>query len=73
MGKQFTFSNFEEKPKKEDIPNGYIKVKFVKQVPKFVGTDLRVYGEFNQNDVCIIPQLNAKNLCLKNACIVLVS
>jgi DNA replication factor GINS len=46
-----------ESIKTKDQPSSeYIKVKFNKEVPKFVGTDLKEYGPFRQNDEVQVPK-----------------
>ena len=37
-------------------------VKFIGDVKKFVGTDLKEYGEFKDGDIAVIPDKNAKVL-----------
>lgn len=65
--KQINFSKFEEK---EVIPEGYIKVRFIKDIPKFVGIDTKVYGSFSINNISIIPVLNSVGLLKKGGCVV---
>lgn len=67
--KQIKFSSFEEKEDKV-IPKGYIKVRFIKYIPKFVGIDMKVYGSFSINNISIIPVLNSVGLLKKGACII---
>lgn len=67
--KQMTFFRFGEKAT-EVIPEGYIKVKFIQNIPKFVGTDTKIYGLFSINDISIIPIMNSVGLLKKGACIV---
>lgn len=62
--KQFTFSDYDE----EKVPEGMVKVTFLKNVPKFVGLNLKIYGPFCSGDVAIIPVLNSVGLKKKGAC-----
>lgn len=63
--KQFTFSDYVE----EKIPEGMVKVKFLKSVPRFVGINLRLYGSYIIGDTDTIPILNSIGLKKKGACI----
>ncbi len=66
--KQITFFRFGEK-EKEVIPEGYIKVKFIRKIPKFVGINLKHYGPFEIDNISIIPILNSNGLLKKGVCI----
>lgn len=67
--KQMTFFGFGDKTT-EVIPEGYIKVKFIQNIPKFVGINLKEYGIFNIGDSAIIPILNSVGLLKKGGCII---
>ena len=59
----------EDKPKhlkKQVMPtNSRKSVKFINEVPSFVGTDLTVYGPFQKEDIAKIP-LDIANLLIKS-------
>ena len=59
----------EDKPKhlkKQVMPtNSGKSVKFINEVPSFVGTDLTVYGPFQKEDIAKIP-LDIANLLIKS-------
>ena len=42
-----------------------VRVRFLKDVPEFVGMDLKTYGPFRKNEVSEIPEENA-NLFVKH-------
>jgi len=44
-----------KRSKKQDHQN-LVKVKFLEQVPAFIGADLKEYGPFEKEDVCEIPE-----------------
>ncbi len=47
----------EEKPREERVV-----VRFLKDVPSFIGVDLKTYGPFKSEDVALIPVQNAEAL-----------
>jgi len=47
----------EEAPKEERVV-----VRFLKDVPSFIGVDLKTYGPFKSEDVALIPVQNAEAL-----------
>ncbi|MFO8016125.1 MAG: hypothetical protein R6U32_03405 [Candidatus Woesearchaeota archaeon] len=43
--------------KKEAVPNTKTKtIRFIKPVPKFAGSDLRIYGPFDEEDIARLPE-----------------
>jgi len=46
-------------PKEVEEVGGRMVIRFVSEVPAIVGTDLRAYGPFKQEDVASIPSENA--------------
>jgi DNA replication initiation complex subunit (GINS family) len=73
-GKKIAIENLEknkkiDKPKhlKDQImPTKLTKsVKFINEVPSFVGTDLNIYGPFQKEDTASIP-LDVANLLIKS-------
>ena len=47
--------------------DSFILVRFVKPLPAIVGSDMKIYGPFQVEDVATIPKENAKALVLRNA------
>lgn len=52
--------------KDEEIHSGRKVVRILKQLDSFVGTDLKIYGPFMPEDICILPNENAKALIDRN-------
>ena len=40
-------------------------IRFIKPVPKFLGTELEIYGPFEENDIASLPSRIAKVLIKK--------
>ena len=51
----------------EEKKNSFILVRFVKPLPAIVGSDMKIYGPFQVEDIATIPKENAKALVLRNA------
>ena len=47
---------------RQTVKQGYVMVRFLKDVPSFVGIDLKVWGPFKKEDIAVIPYENAKAL-----------
>jgi DNA replication initiation complex subunit (GINS family) len=58
MEKQVDYTNglFGVKKKKEDTKTGLIKAKVLQSIPSFIGTDMKEYGPFEEEDICEIPE-----------------
>lgn len=57
---QLDLFNFERDDGKKEII-------FTKEVPRFIGVDMEIYGAFNKGDTCRIPLIHANNLLQKGA------
>jgi DNA replication initiation complex subunit (GINS family) len=55
--------------KDDEIYSGRKIVRILEQLDSFVGTDLKVYGPFMAEDVCVLPNENAKVLIDRNVAI----
>ncbi len=55
-----------QKPAEEPEAGKRILVRFLQEVPEFVGVDLNSYGPFRAEDVSAIPSENAAQLIKKN-------
>ncbi len=53
----------ENQTKKEEVHQGRKIVRILEQLDSFVGTDLKIYGPFMPEDICILPHENAKAFC----------
>ena len=51
--------------KRDERPQNIKFIRFIEAVPKFVGTDLQVYGPFEKEDVASLPY-NVSGLLIKN-------
>jgi len=52
--------NLEKRPKKlEDVQESLVKVRILKPMPSIVGSDLRNYGPFREDQVLELPETNA--------------
>jgi len=58
MEKQMEYTNslFGVKKKKEDKKAELIKAKVLQSIPAFIGTDMKEYGPYEENDICEIPE-----------------
>ncbi len=58
MEKQVEYTNslFGIKKKSEKNNSDLIKTKVLQSIPAFIGTDMKEYGPFEENDVCEIPK-----------------
>ena len=45
----------------------FILIRFLKQLPAIVGSDMKIYGPFQVEDIATLPKENAKALILRNA------
>ena len=45
--------------------DGYTPVRFLKSIPKIIGSDMRTYGPFEPEDVAYLPEENAEILVEK--------
>lgn len=52
--------------KNEEILSGRKIVRILEQLDSFVGTDLKIYGPFMPEDICVLPNENAKALIDRN-------
>lgn len=52
--------------KDEEIQSGKKIVRILEQLDSFVGTDLKIYGPFMPEDICILPNENVKALIDRN-------
>jgi hypothetical protein len=43
-------------------PLEYVKIRFLKEIPAIVGTDMKTYGPFNKGEIAELPRLNAEAL-----------
>ncbi len=50
----------------EDTSEGVKSIRFIKSVPKFLGTELEVYGPFEENDIASLPSKIANILIKKD-------
>ncbi len=68
MEKQVEYTNnlFGIKKKKKDVASNLIKTKVLQSIPAFIGTDMKEYGPFEENDVCEIPEEVYNILVSKN-------
>jgi len=48
--------------KNDEIQSGRKIVRILEQLDSFVGTDLKIYGPFMPEDICILPNENVKAL-----------
>jgi DNA replication initiation complex subunit (GINS family) len=48
-----------------DSVDGVKSIRFIKPVPKFLGTELEIYGPFEENDIASLPSRIAKVLIKK--------
>ncbi|MEM2134294.1 MAG: hypothetical protein Q6366_010530 [Candidatus Freyarchaeota archaeon] len=51
----------------EEKDETFIPIRFLKQIPAIVGSDMKIYGPFQVEDIATLPRENAKALILKNA------
>ena len=51
--------------KRDEKPQNIEFIRFIETVPKFVGSDLQVYGPFEKEDVANLP-INVAALLIKN-------
>ncbi len=51
------------------LENKYRKVKIINPIPSFIGTDLKVYGPYNENDMALLPEDVVDLLLKKNKAI----
>lgn len=56
----------EPAPKKEEVSSEEIKIKILNDLPRFLGTDKKIYGPFNKGDVATMPSATAELLLNKN-------
>jgi hypothetical protein len=49
-----------EKPPPTPVPPGYIKVRFLRDMVRFIGTDRKVYGPFRAHEEAVIPAQHAE-------------
>ncbi|EMA11587.1 hypothetical protein SAMN05443574_103325 [Haloarcula vallismortis] len=52
----------EEQEGEADTGHGYERVEFLTECPEFMGTDLEVYGPFDEGDTAEVPEDNAEIL-----------
>ncbi len=62
---------FLENQQKEEDEKYHRKkiIRILEQVDSFVGTDLMVYGPFSPEDICVLPNENAKALIDRNVAV----
>lgn len=51
----------------EEKNESFFLVRFLKPLPAIVGSDMKIYGPFQVEDIATLPKENAKALILKNA------
>lgn len=51
----------------EEKEEPFILIRFLIQLPTIVGSDMKIYGPFQVEDIATIPKENAKALILRNA------
>ena len=64
MGELFSAAAPRKQLQREEVKGvgGRVVIRFISEVPAIVGTDLRAYGPFKQEDVASIPLENAQVL-----------
>ncbi|TFG05482.1 MAG: hypothetical protein EU536_01900 [Promethearchaeota archaeon] len=45
-----------------DLSEDYLLIRFLKEIPQIIGTDLKKYGPFLVDDIAILPKKNAEAL-----------
>jgi DNA replication initiation complex subunit (GINS family) len=55
--------------KDDEIRSGRKIIRILERVDSFVGTDLKVYGPFMPEDICVLPHENAKVLIDRNVAV----
>lgn len=68
MTKQFKLTQFSEPIKIKKLKKDTVKVIFLKQVPQFMGIDMKKYGSYNIGDIAEIPIMNSNGLIKKGGC-----
>lgn len=51
----------------EEKEEPFILIRFLIQLPTIVGSDMKIYGPFQVEDIATLPKENAKALILRNA------
>ncbi len=51
----------------EEKEEPFILIRFLKHLPAIVGSDMKIYGPFEVEDIATLPKENAKALILRNA------
>ncbi|WXG40704.1 MAG: hypothetical protein WED07_07940 [Candidatus Freyarchaeum deiterrae] len=51
----------------EEKNESFLLIRFLRQLPAIVGSDMKVYGPFQVEDIATLPKENAKALILKKA------
>ncbi len=51
----------------EEKEEPFILIRFLTQLPTIVGSDMKIYGPFQVEDIATLPKENAKALILRNA------
>ena len=67
--KQVTFFNY-TKPDIKPVKKNTVYVTFIKDIPEFVGIDLKQYGSYSIGDKDEIPTINSIGLIKKGGCII---
>jgi len=67
--KQITFFNY-TKQDVEPVQKNTVSVVFIKDIPEFVGIDLKHHGSYSIGDKAEIPILNSIGLLKKGGCII---
>jgi DNA replication initiation complex subunit (GINS family) len=51
----------------EEKNESLLLIRFLRQLPAIVGSDMKIYGPFQVEDIATLPKENAKALILKKA------
>jgi DNA replication initiation complex subunit (GINS family) len=51
----------------EEKNESFLLIRFLRQLPAIVGSDMKIYGPFQVEDIATLPRENAKALILKKA------
>lgn len=65
------FINFEEQARIGAREKELTIVRFVNNIPQFLGIDLKTYGPYEADDIATIPRRNAVVLSQRDICIIL--